>query len=85
MPSDKTESGPSLSAEEALRLTEFVDVAFQAGSLEEFAASPLPAVAEMMQSPWALLYVAHSRLPAPGGVRTRAAMHKAVRATFWSG
>jgi hypothetical protein len=64
-PALEIESCPAISAEEALRLIELVDVAFETRNLEELAECMLPAVARMMQSPSAILYVADSRLPAP--------------------
>jgi hypothetical protein len=52
-------------AEDALRLVELAKEALRAQSLEEFVKGVLPAVAGMMQSRTALLYVSDSRLAAP--------------------
>jgi GAF domain-containing protein len=59
------ESRQQPSAEGALRLVELAEEALGARSVDEFAQGVLPAVAGMMRSSSALIYIADSRLIAP--------------------
>jgi K+-sensing histidine kinase KdpD len=64
---DATISAPKheSSMEDALRLVELAEEALRAQSFEGFVEGVLPAVAGILRSRWALLYVSDARLAAP--------------------